>query len=295
MRTLLILVLLFVPFIAQGSFDRNLFYGISNDLEVTKLQEFLTTEGVYDGPVTGNFFSLTLQGVKNFQAREGISPVAGYFGPLTRTRANEILNVDLTASEQQAILETGAVPVVPEREGNINDVFVSVNTQIGLVLRQIELLQAQIEEIKALQNQVAQQTQVIEQIQQNTTPPPTPEPVVEQAPTPIEPIPVVEPVPEPEPIGTPIVFSNIKSLIVSDWFDISWNVDNPSSISLQRIHYSTNKSLYTYATVYLGASSRMGSIRISRLKVDTTYYFRILAIDKDGNEWFSDINSFRTD
>lgn len=81
-----------VPFWAfAAGFERDLYYGVSNDADVTRLQEFLKSEGVYSGPVTGNFFSLTREGVKRFQEREGIIPTLGYFGPKTRGRANEIL------------------------------------------------------------------------------------------------------------------------------------------------------------------------------------------------------------
>jgi hypothetical protein len=84
--------LLFTPFIVLAVFfERDLYYGILNDPEITKLQEFLLDEKVYDGPVTGNFLILTKEGVKNFQVREGIEPVLGYFGPKTRQRVNEIL------------------------------------------------------------------------------------------------------------------------------------------------------------------------------------------------------------
>ncbi|TSC59316.1 MAG: hypothetical protein G01um1014107_363, partial [Parcubacteria group bacterium Gr01-1014_107] len=82
--------LFLAPVFVFASFDNNLGYG-SIGQGVTELQEFLLAQGVYDGPVTGNFYSLTLGGVKAFQVREGISPVSGFFGPLTRARANGLL------------------------------------------------------------------------------------------------------------------------------------------------------------------------------------------------------------
>lgn len=97
-KTLLFSILLFVFAVFMVSsaafaagFERDLYHGISNDTDVTRLQEFLKSQSVYSGPVTGNFFSLTQEGVKRFQAREGITPVLGYFGPKTRSRANEIV------------------------------------------------------------------------------------------------------------------------------------------------------------------------------------------------------------
>lgn len=87
-----ILTLLAAPlFVSAVNFERDLYHGLSVDADVTRLQEFLSAENVYSGPVTGNFFELTREGVKKFQEREGISPSAGYFGPITRGRANAIL------------------------------------------------------------------------------------------------------------------------------------------------------------------------------------------------------------
>ena len=79
------------PLLAIASFDQDLYFGRRADPEVAKLQEFLGDQDVYAGPITGNFFSLTQDAVKKFQEREGIKPSAGYFGPVTRARANELL------------------------------------------------------------------------------------------------------------------------------------------------------------------------------------------------------------
>lgn len=85
-------VLLLTPAIGlAGSFDRDLFLGMKNDLEVTSLQEFLRDQGLYQGPTNGNFFALTRDAVKKMQEREKIVPVSGYFGPRTRARANAFL------------------------------------------------------------------------------------------------------------------------------------------------------------------------------------------------------------
>ena len=93
----LLLVVLFAPALPSGfqfaavtSFDRNLYFGLRSDPVVTDLQNFLTGQKFYSGPVSGNFFSLTLQAVKNFQQAKGVSPT-GYFGPLSRAIANDIL------------------------------------------------------------------------------------------------------------------------------------------------------------------------------------------------------------
>lgn len=67
-------------------FTRGLGIGSRGD-DVTELQNRLTAEGVYSGPITGYFGSLTSQGVKNFQKKYGISQV-GVVGPQTRAKLN---------------------------------------------------------------------------------------------------------------------------------------------------------------------------------------------------------------
>jgi len=99
----LLLLAIFIPSISSASFDKDLYYGIDNDSQVLELQEFLTSEGLYSGPITGNYYSLTVQAVKSFQERENIKPVAGYFGSLTRKKTNQVLSKDLSKTETQLI------------------------------------------------------------------------------------------------------------------------------------------------------------------------------------------------
>lgn len=105
----LLLVLLFVPFITQASFDVNIKYGTKGSDNVREIQEFLTGEGVYSGPITGNFYALTLKGIKTFQAREGIK-ADGYWGPATRSRANELLKNEIGEGEENAFLTSENLP-----------------------------------------------------------------------------------------------------------------------------------------------------------------------------------------
>jgi peptidoglycan hydrolase-like protein with peptidoglycan-binding domain len=62
--------------------------GMSGE-DVTKLQERLTAEGVYTGPITGYFGPVTRAGVEAFQVKAGIDPHYGYVGPLTLAKLNE--------------------------------------------------------------------------------------------------------------------------------------------------------------------------------------------------------------
>jgi len=90
---LLIISFLAVPFVASAtivSFDRDLYFGMRASVDVTALQQFLTDQRVYTGPITGNFFSLTKAGVQAFQKREKIF-TTGYVGKLTRARIKQLI------------------------------------------------------------------------------------------------------------------------------------------------------------------------------------------------------------
>lgn len=71
---------------SQYDFTTLLTYGSTGDA-VTALQEQLTKDGIYTGPVTGYYGDLTTAAVKTFQSDHGISSV-GYVGPATRTALN---------------------------------------------------------------------------------------------------------------------------------------------------------------------------------------------------------------
>ena len=72
-------------------FERDLYYGLREDPEVSCLQQFLKNQGqeIYpEGLITGNFLYLTLAAVQKYQAKKGIIQT-GYFGPLTREATNK--------------------------------------------------------------------------------------------------------------------------------------------------------------------------------------------------------------
>lgn len=120
MKKLLFGLVLFVlpTSVFAATFDSNLSYGSSGN-DVTALQEFLTVQHVYTGPITGNFYSLTLAAVKKFQSAESISPISGFVGPITRATINSLLSQQTSNSEENAATSTDPVdlstpiPVVP--------------------------------------------------------------------------------------------------------------------------------------------------------------------------------------
>lgn len=84
---------LLTPFLvgAEGKFTRDLYFGMRGDADVVRLQEFLRGQGYFTYPQsTGNYFTITLQAVRQFQKDKGISPVGGYFGPQSRAAANRL-------------------------------------------------------------------------------------------------------------------------------------------------------------------------------------------------------------
>jgi len=97
----LVSVLILAPFIAFAAFPNDLQYGSKGE-GVIELQEFLTAQGVYNGPVTGNFYSLTLNAVKKFQTAQSITPVSGYWGPKSRGVANKILSLQSSGGNATA-------------------------------------------------------------------------------------------------------------------------------------------------------------------------------------------------
>lgn len=199
MKKLIIILSLIVAFPVSASFDKNLYYGMLSDSNISELQEFLNDQG-FSVPITGNFFSLTLKAVKNFQAANGISQT-GYFGSLSRAKANELLS--LNESEQEAILDTGTTTPKVELPKTNSDLITKIQEQINSLLQQVSLMQQQVSEQQAIKQKVEEQTQIIQQQQEtlnqiasNTVP--TPPPVI------------------PEVISVPVIIGNIEFVKVWD-------------------------------------------------------------------------------
>lgn len=120
-KTVFGLILFALPLLASAaSFDTNLQYGLTNNTNVVALQEFLADQKVYTGPITGNFYSLTLAAVKQFQITKGITPVSGYVGPITRGVFNAILAIQIPVPVQPT-----TTPVNP------NSSFMEVHVPAG--------------------------------------------------------------------------------------------------------------------------------------------------------------------
>lgn len=96
--TTLLLPLLFITStFADSAFNTSLRYG-SRGPEVREMQEFLIDQGFLTGSATGNFYALSLKAVKAFQVKYNLSS-SGFWGPLTRQKANELLAISESDKE----------------------------------------------------------------------------------------------------------------------------------------------------------------------------------------------------
>lgn len=137
---------------AASVFNNDLYYGLVGNADVSQLQEFLTQQGEYGGPITGNFYVLTLDAVKSFQQAQAISPVSGYFGPLSRAAANTILNSEIGTSESSST----SIATTTDTQQQISE----LNSKIQSLLAQVA----------SLQQQAQSQTQALQTIASNTAP-----------------------------------------------------------------------------------------------------------------------------
>lgn len=166
-KLIAILILLLSPVFAYASIDNNLYYGLQNNSDVRQLQEFLIDKGYLSGNSTGNFFSLTLNAVKQYQKSQKITQ-SGYVGTLTRQAINAELAANLQGSNQQAVSETGTTPPTPTPPATTNDVIATLQAQIALLTQQLQAMQAQQTTTQQLQQSVQQIQQNTQQIAQNT-------------------------------------------------------------------------------------------------------------------------------
>ncbi len=108
-------------------------FRFTNDLElgaqgdaVTELQNRLTSEGVYSGPVTGYFGQLTLAGVKSYQAKYNL-PTTGFVGPMTRAE----LNAALTAGPGEGQVLGASTTGMAETASRIQGIIQTLQAQGG--------------------------------------------------------------------------------------------------------------------------------------------------------------------
>jgi hypothetical protein len=100
-------------------FTRTLMRGLSGE-DITQLQNRLTSEGIYIGPITGYFGLLTEVAVKAYQTKNGIEPI-GVVGPKTRTQLNSKDNMTVEQMKSMLANLQAQLAVLMAKIGNLNN------------------------------------------------------------------------------------------------------------------------------------------------------------------------------
>jgi peptidoglycan hydrolase-like protein with peptidoglycan-binding domain len=108
-RIAFIALLLLAPSFVSAAITSDLRYG-SKGPQVSELQQFLIAQNILVGTPTGNFYTITQNGVKTFQRLVGL-PQTGFVGPMTRAEINVRLLGAAKASSTPAV-STPTIPAV---------------------------------------------------------------------------------------------------------------------------------------------------------------------------------------
>jgi len=104
------------------NFTRSLFVGLKGD-DVTALQNYLKGAGYFNATPTGFFGPVTKAAVAAWQAANGISPAAGFFGPVSIAKYKALVGAAPIASPAPAASPTPAAspaPAGPASEGSLD-------------------------------------------------------------------------------------------------------------------------------------------------------------------------------
>lgn len=132
---ILLVPILFVSIFSKVSaqtvtqFNNNLYWNISSSYsaDVKMLQQFLTNQGLYTGPINGSYLTQTYNAVVAFQKANSIIPSSGYFGPSSRGKANEILKTKNATSLSGVEVDSQvSVSVGTSLQARVNSVYEQV-------------------------------------------------------------------------------------------------------------------------------------------------------------------------
>ena len=114
------------------SFDQDLRYGLMRSQQVKDLQTFLTDEGYYSGPISGNFLSMTRKSLNNFQKDNGLK-VVSKLDKSTREVINQLLLAKETHSSLNISENSNTQQLVTLYDSQGNSVqFVQEQVQMAL-------------------------------------------------------------------------------------------------------------------------------------------------------------------
>jgi len=77
---------------------------INKNGEVSTLQDFLQSKGYLNSEPTGYFGLLTFNAVKSFQSANGIYPISGYVGPITRGKVENLTCSDIYPNSNNPVI-----------------------------------------------------------------------------------------------------------------------------------------------------------------------------------------------
>ena len=171
-KVLIISLFLFGGFFVANAqtlllFQKNLSWNMGTaNTDVKNLQQFLANQGLYKGPITGNYLFLTYSAIKQFQISQGIKPANGNFGPLTRVKANEIISAQAISNVSLSISTTATnSPTISPSD--ITNNFSSLQARVSALYGQVW----------SLQKRIRQHKETTATSTPNPTPSPTPTPV----------------------------------------------------------------------------------------------------------------------
>lgn len=310
------LLSIFPLLVSAQVFERDLEFGMQDDTDITKLQEFLTDEGIYSGPITGNFFSLTLKAVKKFQQREGITPAAGYFGPKTRMKVNAVFSTSIKESKDQAVAEGVNPTLTPiasfqTTQKNQLNVMSSIMEQIVALQKQIDLLLKKNSTANTIPptvstptTPVASNTHPVAQIQPSITQPTQQQPnavsqqnqqsAIPAVPaTPSTPAVSATPAQPSQDITAPIISGLTTINITENSATITWVTNEPSD---SKIYFSTASPIPATTTATGTDTNYVTNhgINIANLIPSKNYYYIVVSKDASGNTTTSNEQSFTT-
>ncbi len=234
--------------------------------DVKVLQQFLTDQGLYKGPITGKYLTQTYLGVRQFQLLYNIVPTNGSFGPKTRAKANQII---LEGKKTYS----GSTTSTSKPTSN-NTTTMNTNTSSGTSMQ---------EKVTALYNQVlALQNALAKQKEENMIQNPTITPVTLTA--------VTTPAPLPTSgVIKPQVLEIVISKITSSSTVISWK----TNISVKSFIEYGETSLYGVKLNSNGTVSH--SVQLLGLNPASKYNYRISASDNLGNVYITGDQTFTTE
>jgi peptidoglycan hydrolase-like protein with peptidoglycan-binding domain len=121
------------PSVTYAAFDHDLHFGLIHSKDVAVLQTFLFQRGMYDGPINGNYFSLTKKAVIAFQIDEGISPSSGYFGEESRKHIKILTEDKNFILEASSDIATSSITTANLGKVSIQDLASTTNSLLQQV------------------------------------------------------------------------------------------------------------------------------------------------------------------